>query len=126
MIYAVYYASYLDEVEDVQAVYDEIIEVANEAIAAAKEKDSAEVRDIAIDFRDDYYGKYRDCQEMSLEYGDKFGELDDEYGDKLMTAVSGVYSSAIMSADKEYMEYQDKDSLDCNLDINDLEDKYDF
>ena len=86
--YAEYYASYLDEVEDVQAVYDEIIEVANEAIAAAKEKDSAEVRDIAIDFRDDYYGKYRDCQEMSLEYGDKFGELDDEYADKLLTAVS--------------------------------------
>ncbi len=111
---------------DVKDVYDEIIETVKEAVSAANSKDSEAVREIAIDFRDKYYEKCMDARKGDIEYDDKFGELEDTYGENLMEAVESVYRSAYLSNDDEYMEYQDEDSMACNQKIKDLKKRYDF
>ena len=143
--YAESYADAYDDIDDRQAIYDEIIEALEEAVDLAKEKDSAGVREIGIGFRDDYYGKLTDLTIEGFEYTDQYYDLQIEYGEEIMSAVSAVYSSAYHYEDSEYIkeyysyyaydeetgEYSDdvsdiRKKLPCSMDIDELEEKFEF
>ena len=123
--YASYYADYLETEEERQEIYDEIIAAYEEAVDLAKDKNNEGIFELGREFRDDYYEKYREASLASSEMDDKFGELDDEYGDKLMSAVRAVYSSAY-TYEETYKSGMDKSFFTCNMDIDDLEEKFDF
>jgi len=124
--YAEEYASTIEDAEELTDFYDELLEKIDEAYELGKDEDSAGIREIGNDLRDEYFEDVVNESKGYFEYEDAVGELYDEYGSNIMNAVMGVYSSACRLADEEAMENVDKKMLDCNLKIRELEEKYDF